>query len=66
VIRRLLDWFDRDGQWRALQAAQRAIDANQEREIAAGVDQETAEYLRLHEKFYAIWDRLPWWKRWTW
>lgn len=65
MTRWLLNWFDRDGQWRALQAADRAILNNQEREILVGVNEETVEYLRLHTEFYAIRGRLPWWKQWT-
>jgi hypothetical protein len=47
LTRRLLDRFDRDGQWRALQTAQHAIDDNQEREIAAaGIDEEEGIFYR--------------------
>ncbi len=48
---------------RALIDAQRAIFDNHDREQAAGITDETDEYLRLHRDYYALADREPWWIR---
>ena len=48
---------------RDLVEAQVAIFENQNRDTAAGVHEETDEYHRLHEHYYALADRVPWWRR---
>ena len=48
---------------RNLIEAQVAIFENQDRDEAAGVHEETEEYHRLHEHYYALADRVPWWRR---
>lgn len=44
-------------------AADAALHANQRAEEAAGVTEETEEYLRLNRAAVEAADSLPWWRR---